>query len=90
MWVIPKVLKKTLILIRLWLAQGKFQNFFLRKDACEGFKFLKDFEFRLHEGAGQAAAGSAAAMVMPGDEVGRHAAAAIEDLGGLCIGWRCD
>ena len=52
-----RALEILFILIRLWLAQGKFQNFFKRKDACEGFNFLRDFEFRLHEGAGQAAAG---------------------------------
>ena len=35
----------------------------------------------MHEGAGHAAAGSAAASVMFGDEVGKHAAAAFEDFG---------
>ena len=39
----------------------------------------------MHEGAGQAAAGSSAATVMPGDEVGRHAAAAKEDLGAFAL-----
>ena len=39
----------------------------------------------MHEGAGQAAAGSAAATVMPGDEVGKHAAAALEDLGDFAL-----
>ena len=55
------------IIIRLWLAQGKFN-------------FLRDFEFRLHEGAGQTAAWSAAATVMPGYVDRQHAAAAFEDL----------
>ena len=86
MWVIPKVLKNFLILIRLWLAQGKLQHF-LKKERCMWkFKILRDFEFRLHKGAGHAAAGSAAALVMLGDEVGKHAAAAFEDFGDFCIG----
>ena len=64
------------------VGSGEVSKFFLkRKDACEGFNFLRDFEFRSHEGAGQAAAWSAAATVMPGYEVSKHAAAAFEDLG---------
>ena len=39
----------------------------------------------MHEGAGQAAAGSAAATVMPGDKVGKHAAAAFENLGDFAL-----
>ena len=42
--------------------------------------FLRDFEFRLHEGAGQTAAWSAAATVMQGCVDRQHAAAAFEDL----------
>ena len=61
------------------------KNLLKRKDACEGFNFLRDVEFRLHEGAGQAAAWSAAATVMPGDEVSKHAAAAFEDLGDFAL-----
>ena len=72
-----------MIIIRLWLAQGKFQNFFKkREDACKRLNFLRDFEFKLHEGAGQAAA-----TVMPGYVDRMHAAAAFEDLGELaCAG----
>ena len=39
----------------------------------------------MHEGAGHAAAGSAAASVMLGDEVGKHAAAAFEDFGDFAL-----
>ena len=63
------------------VGSGEVSIFFKRKDACEGFNFLRDFEFRSHEGAGQAAAWSAAATVMPGYEDSKHAAAAFEDLG---------
>ena len=51
----------------------------------EDLIFLRDFEFRLHEGAGHAAAGLAAASVMLGDEVGKHAAAAFEDFGDFAL-----
>ena len=39
----------------------------------------------MHEGAGHAAAGSAAASVMLGEEVGKHAAAAFKDLGDIAL-----
>ena len=45
--------------------------------------FLWDFKIRSREGAGQAAAGSAAAFVEPECQVGVHAAAALVDGGDL-------
>ena len=58
------------------------------KDACKGRSFLWDFKFRSREGAGQAAAGSAAAFAEPEYQVSKHAAAVLvdgEDLAGAAI-----
>ena len=74
------------------VGSGRSFKFFFKKreDACKRLNFLRDFEFRLHDGAGQAAAWSAAATVMPGYVDRKHAAAAFEDLGGACMCWCCD
>ena len=60
--------------------------FLKREDACKGRRsFLWNFKIRSREGAGQAAAGSAAAFAEPEYQVGMHAAAVLvdgEDLGG--------
>ena len=69
------------ILICVWLAQGKiFKNFCKRKGACSSFNFLPGFEFRFLDAEPQAAAGSAAAFVLPFVEGTQQAAAATAGL----------
>ena len=58
--------------------------FLKREDACKGRRsFFWNFKFRSREGAGQAAAGPAAAFAEPEYQVGMHAAAALVNGGEL-------
>ena len=57
-----------------------FTNFCKRKGACSSFNFLPGFEFRFLDAEPQAAAGSAAAFVLPFVEGTQQAAAATAGL----------